>query len=58
MLVTLAYPFEGHAPDDTVDLPDDVAERLIRDGYARTPDVTSAPQSDAGESGATDKEKR
>lgn len=35
MLVTLAYPYQGHQPDETVDLPPNEARRLLRDGYAR-----------------------
>lgn len=46
MRVTLAYPYtdeagKAHAPDSTVDLPDDVAAQLVRDGRARTPDTTT-----------------
>lgn len=37
MKVTLAYSYKKHAPDDTVDLPDDVARRLLSDGMARLP---------------------
>lgn len=37
MKVTLAYPYEGHEPDDTVDLPDADARRLLSDGKARKP---------------------
>jgi hypothetical protein len=33
--VTLAYPFDGHEPDETVDLPDAEARRLLNDGRAR-----------------------
>jgi hypothetical protein len=36
--VTLAYPFDGHAPDETVDVPSDVARRLLNDGEARKAD--------------------
>ena len=39
MKVTLAYPFEGHEPDATVDLPEQTAKQLIRDGAARLPDA-------------------
>lgn len=35
MKVTLAYEYEGHEPDTTVDLPDAEARRLIGDGRAR-----------------------
>lgn len=38
MRVTLAYPFDGHSPDETVDLDDATAKRLLRDGFARLPD--------------------
>lgn len=37
MRVTLAYPYDGHQPDDTVDLPDHDALNLLRDGRARLP---------------------
>lgn len=37
MKVTLAYAYGGHGPDETVDLPDDVARRLLSDGTARRP---------------------
>lgn len=35
MKVTLAYPYEGHEPDETIDLPDAEARRLVNDGRAR-----------------------
>lgn len=38
MRVTLAYPYEGHAPDETIEVPDPVGAQLIHDGLARTPD--------------------
>ena len=44
MKVTLAYPYtdadgKAHEPDATVDLADDVATQLVRDGRARTADA-------------------
>lgn len=41
MKITLAYPFDGHAHDETVDLPEEVARQLLADGIARRPDVTT-----------------
>lgn len=35
MKIELAYPFEGHAPDETVDLPADQARQMVIDGLAR-----------------------
>lgn len=35
MKITLAYPFEGHAPDETIELPADQARQMVRDGQAR-----------------------
>lgn len=35
MKVTLAYEYEDHQPDETIDLPDREALRLISDGRAR-----------------------
>lgn len=37
MRITLARPYDGHDPDTTVDLPVDVARRLVREGKARLP---------------------
>lgn len=37
MKITLAYAYEGHSPDDTVDLPEAEARRLLSDGVARLP---------------------
>ena len=44
MRITLAYACEGHDPDETVDLPDDVARRLVNDGRARLPAAEVAPE--------------
>lgn len=38
MRVALAWPYDGHAPDEEVDLPPVVARRLIADGRARLVD--------------------
>lgn len=35
MKITLAYPYDKHKADDTVDLDDDVARGLLADGLAR-----------------------
>lgn len=35
MRVTLAYPFDGHQPDETIELPDPLGRRLVREGRAR-----------------------
>jgi hypothetical protein len=48
MKVTLAYPYtteDGatHQPDTTIELGDDLAKQLVKDGKARTPDKTAAP---------------
>ena len=41
MQITLAYPYDGHAPDETIDVDDQVGKTLIRDGFARLPDRKS-----------------
>lgn len=35
MKVTLAYPYDGHQPDETVEVEDAVGLQLISDGHAR-----------------------
>ena len=35
MKVTLAYAYGDHKPDETIDLPDREARRLVNDGRAR-----------------------
>lgn len=35
MYVTLAVPWDGHAPNDTIAVSDEVGRQLIRDGWAR-----------------------
>lgn len=42
MRITLAYPFEGHAPDETIELDDWLARRLLHGGRARVPDAEAA----------------
>ena len=42
MRVALAYPFDGHAPDDVIDVVGAVGRRLIADGRAR-PVVDEVP---------------
>lgn len=39
MKITLAYPYEGHAPDTTITVDDAVGRRMIRDGRARHADI-------------------
>jgi hypothetical protein len=39
MRVTLAVPYDGHAPDTTITVDDQVGRQLIRDGWARLPGV-------------------
>lgn len=38
MLITLAYPHDGHVPGDTIEVGDDLGANMIRDGLARLPD--------------------
>ena len=38
MQITLAMPYEGHKPDETIDVADAVARELLRTGWGRTPD--------------------
>lgn len=40
MRVTLAVPYDGHRPDDTVTVDDRTGRQLIRDGWARLPGVS------------------
>lgn len=35
MKITLAYPYEGHDPDDTIDVDEGTARELVNDGKAR-----------------------
>lgn len=42
--VVLAYPYGDHKPDSTIDLPDDEADRLVRDGFARLPEPQDQDQ--------------
>lgn len=39
MKITLAYPFEGNAPDTTIEIDAAVGRRMIRDGKARHADI-------------------
>lgn len=39
MKITLAYPFEGHDPDTTIEIDDVRGRRMIRDGKARRADI-------------------
>lgn len=38
MKITLAMPFEGHQPDETITVDEPTGRDLIRCGWARTPD--------------------
>lgn len=42
MKVTLAYPIDGHEPDETIDVDDERGRTLLRDGFARPADADSA----------------
>lgn len=44
MKVTLAYPYAGHKPDETIDVPDDIARQMIHDGLARDPEPAKTPK--------------
>lgn len=50
MRVTLAYPYGGFGPDETIDVADSLGRRLVRDGLARPadpdPDGLPAPTVD------------
>lgn len=37
MKITLAVPYDGHSPDETIDVDLVDGKRLIRDGFARLP---------------------
>ena len=38
MRITLAVPYDGHDPDETIEVDDANGRRLLRDGFARLPD--------------------
>lgn len=38
MKITLAYPRDGHDPDETIEVEDHVGRQLVQDGVARLPD--------------------
>jgi len=40
--IDLAYPYDGHQPDETIEVDDDVGRQMIRDGYARPADKPTA----------------
>jgi hypothetical protein len=42
MRVTLAYPWDGHDPDETVEVDNATGRRLLRDGKARPADDEAA----------------
>lgn len=37
MHITLAYPYDGHAPDETIEVADETGRQMIYDGVARLP---------------------
>lgn len=39
MLVQLAYPHEGHEPDEVIEVDADTGRDMVRDGLARLPDL-------------------
>lgn len=41
MKLILAYPWEGHDPDKTIDVDDETGRTLLRDGFARPADADS-----------------
>lgn len=47
MLVTLALAWEGHEPDETIEVDDIVARRLLHDGFARAAETEPAPEGDS-----------
>lgn len=54
MRIALAYPYDGHAPNDVIDVDDRTGRRLISDGRARLlpdldPQVDSKPAADTGD---------
>lgn len=42
MKIVLAYPYEGHDPDDEIDVDETVGRRMISEGFARHPEQTVA----------------
>lgn len=40
--VTLAVQYEGHAPDETITVPDHIARNLLYSGQARAADQSPA----------------
>lgn len=50
MKVTLAVPFDGHQPDETIEVDDATGRRLLHDGFARRPVESPTPDlPDTGE---------
>lgn len=49
MRVTLGYTWDGHAPDATIEVPDAVGRRLLREGKARRADDEVAAEREAAE---------
>jgi hypothetical protein len=41
--ITLAYRYEGHGPDETIEVDDAVGRQLVRDGFARPAESTRQP---------------
>lgn len=48
MRVTLAYPYGGFGPDETIDVDTDIGRRLVRDGLARPADSDPPDEPDSG----------
>lgn len=48
MRVTLAYPYDGHEPDETIDVDDELGRRLVREGRARLALRDAPVESDSG----------
>lgn len=56
MRITLAYPYQGHQPDETIEVSDAEGQTLIGDGWARTADAdpdVAPPADDNPVTGAT-----
>ncbi len=49
MRVVLAYPRDGHAADDVIDVDDETGRVLVQDGFARLAPEKSARTTDKKE---------
>lgn len=43
MFIALAYPYEGHVPDEVIEVDEATGRRLLRAGRARRADPPSKP---------------